>query len=75
MLGFMSETVRLQIIAPERVRRRLKSVAADQGVDMSDLGVILLDYGLSLFAAGKIPPAVVKGLEGLRAGDTEGDGE
>ena len=71
-MGVMSDPVRLQILAPERVRRQLKSHAAAEGVDMSDLGVILLEYGLSLFAARKLPQAIVDAIERLRSGAGEG---
>jgi hypothetical protein len=53
--------VRLQLFTREQLRRRLKAQAAEQGLDMSELGAVVLDYGLGLIAAGK-PPAALAGM-------------
>jgi len=66
MLGLMSESsarVRLQIFVTEKLRRRLKSQAAERGLDMGELGSVILDHTLGLIEAGKIPPALQKAID------------
>lgn len=56
-------TAQLQIHIPRRVRNRLKAEAAVLELDMGTLGGAVLDYGLSLLAAGKPPAALTKLIE------------
>jgi hypothetical protein len=69
MLGVMSEEalIRLQIFTPDRIRRRLKAQSAEQGLDMGDLGGAVLEYGLGLIAADKVPPALKALLDKAKA--------
>jgi len=69
MLLTMSEqeaSVRLQIFVPERIRRRLKSEAADDGLEMSELGSLILDHALGLMAQNKTPPALKQAIEAAK---------
>jgi hypothetical protein len=61
--------VRLQIFTTDSLRRRLKAAAAGAGVDMGELGSVLLDHMLGLIEADKLPAAVEKAIEALRTRD------
>lgn len=74
MVSLMTDpTAQLQITIPRRVRNRLKAEAAVLELDMGTLGGIVLDYGLSLIAAGKAPAALKKMIEEAQKRAEQGD--
>jgi hypothetical protein len=60
-------TTRFQIITPKAVHKRLKVEAADLEIDMSDLGTVLLRYGLDLIDGGKLPAPLKAAIEEAQA--------
>lgn len=78
MLALMPEPqkekiIRLQVFVPDSTRRKLKSVAAAQDLEMGELTAIGLDYLLPLIESGKAPPAIAAAIEKAKRDKAEKD--